>query len=253
MLRKIIHNLPYIRYLRSTLYQQSNTIQNLKEKGNLFFIEYFDNKIFSNLDLDQKLQFLELKYGGYHKDVSPTNEHIKSDYKTGKLHEGGDRFNPFFHDYSRVYARYLKEKKLNTILEIGILRGSGLATWSELYPNAKLYGFDWDLGNYKTNENFLVSKGAFKGGKPKLFQYNQLTDNKKWLKDNFSNIKFDFVIDDALHKDESIINSFIEIEEYLSKDFVYIIEDNKTAWQKLKKLYPQYKFDNQGEITVIIN
>lgn len=251
MLRKIIHNLPYIRSLRLTVNQQAITIQSLKEKGNHCFKENFYSKVFDDLDLDEKLQFLELKYGGYHKDVNPTKERIESGYKTGKLHEGGDRFNPFLNDYSKIYAKYLKNKIFSRILEIGVLKGTGLAIWSELYPNADLYGFDWDLGNFKINEKTLISKGAFKNSKPNLFQYNQLKNNKDWLRDNFSKVKFDFVIDDALHKDESIINSFIEIEEYLNNEFVYIIEDNRNAWRKLQKLYPQYHFENQSRVTVV--
>ena len=251
MLKKIIHNLPYIRILRANLIKQGNTISNLRLKGNKCYKEYFIKKDYKKLDFEGKLQYLELKFGGFHTGVNPTEElGDLSRFSPSKL-TGGDRFNPFYHDYSSKYSKYLDGFRVNNLLEIGILRGTGLATWCELYMEAKVYGFDWDLGNFKANEEYLISLGAFSSNKPILHQYNQLTDNSDWLKQNFKNTKFDLVIDDALHKDVAIINSFTELEPYLSDRFVYIIEDNRTAWIRLQENYPQYNFDNEDLLTII--
>ena len=152
-----------------------------------------------------------------------------------------------------MYSKYLHNLKNNKIrlLEVGILKGTGLAVWSEYFNNVDIYGFDWDLGNFNSNFDKLVSLGAFKKSKPKLFQYNQLINNQQWLKENFSDTKFNVIIDDALHTDEAIINTFNEIQPYLSDDFVYFIEDNTSAFKKLEKKYPEYHFDNEGELTVV--
>ena len=62
----------------------------------------------------------------------------------------------------------------------------------------------------------------------------------------------DVVIDDAFHSDESIINTFDELQPYLAEKFVYFIEDNSTAWKKLQVKYPSYWFDyNDDDLTVV--
>lgn len=250
MIKKIIHNLPYIKKLRKLIFKLVEERNDVIHEANRLQMEIF--KIKKNLSFEEKLQFYEMKFGGYSTNVIPTSDIIISKKNSPHKHTGGDRFNVFYHDYSKIYARYLSDTdKIDTILEIGILKGTGLAIWCQLFPKARVFGFDWDLGNYKKNYDFLISLGAFQFNRPNTYIFDQFKDNTKWLKDNFSDIKFNFVIDDAYHSDETIINSFEQIKNYLAENFVYIIEDNETAWQKLKKLYPQYKFDNQGEITVI--
>lgn len=251
MFKEVIHNLPYIKKLRSNLIKQGNTISNLRLKGNECYREYFKKIDYKKLDFEKRLQYLELKFGGYHTGINPTEELDDPSKLSPSKHTGGDRFNPFYHDYSSKYSKYLDGFRVNNLLEIGILRGTGLATWCELYSEAKIYGFDWDLGNFKANEENLISLGAFSVNKPILHQYNQLNDNSSWLIQNFKDTSFDVVIDDALHKDEAIINSFNELHPYLSKRFVYIIEDNRTAWIRLKKNFPQYTYDNDDKLTII--
>jgi hypothetical protein len=46
-------------------------------------------------------------------------------------------------------------------------------------------------------------------------------------------MRLDLVIDDAYHSDESIMNSFNELQPYLADEFIYFIEYNRTAWKKL--------------------
>ena len=73
---------------------------------------------------------------------------------------GGDRFNKFFHSYHDNYTRYLepirKSDRLKIILEIGILNGTGLAIWDEYFDNKRIYGFDYNLGNFEQNKNNLL-------------------------------------------------------------------------------------------------
>lgn len=249
MIKKIVHNLPYISKLRKIIYTLVDERNKIIKKSNEIQLEYFKTK---KLSFHEELQFLELKFGGYSTDVKPSINVIKTYKKSPLKHTGGDRFNIFYHDYSEIYVKHLtKLRTVSNILEIGILKGTGLAIWSEVFPKSTLFGFDWDLSNFEKNYEYLLEQGAFKSHKPNLFQYDQFKDNSNWLKENFSKISFDIIIDDAYHSDESIINSFEELIPYFSEEFIYIIEDNKTAWKKLETKYPKYKFDNYGEITVV--
>jgi alpha-mannosidase len=163
--------------------------------------------------------------------------------------------NIFLHDYSYKYSEYLlplrQSDDLIRILEIGILKGTGLAIWSEYFLNKKIYGFDYDLGNFEINKKFLIDKGAFKDGLPTLAFFDQFADNSLLLQNIFKNTKLDVVIDDAFHSDSSILNTFKELEPYLSKNFVYFIEDNSTVHLKLMKLYPNYDYCHENKLTVI--
>jgi hypothetical protein len=235
---------------------QRTKVNNFVNKAIKYYRKSLENKL-DSLNDSELLQFLELKYGGYVTDIQATidSSDVVSLHK-GK-HTGGDRMNIFFHDYSDIYSRYLFQLKKSgntiNILEVGILNGTGLAIWSEYFESKVIYGFDYDLGNYKKNQENLLQLGAFKDGLPITGFYDQLRENEKLLSETFSEIKLDVIIDDALHKDNSIINTFRELQPYFNYSFVYFIEDNRTAWKILKLQYPQYSFYNYDEITVVTN
>ena len=220
-----------------------------------FYKESLQNRS-DNLSDPEYLQFLELKYGGYVTNVPATIKScdVSSIYEGN--HTGGDRMNVFFHNYSVKYSQYLEplrhSKKTIYLLEVGILKGTGLAVWDEYFDNKKIYGFDYDLGNFEQNRNYLLELGAFSKELPTLRFYDQFADNSKTLEETFVSQKIDVVIDDAYHSDQSIINTFNELQPYLNESFVYFIEDNRTAWKKLQIRYPQYNFDyNDNELTVV--
>jgi hypothetical protein len=87
------------------------------------------------------------------------------------------------------------------ILEVGILKGTGLAVWSEYFNNKEIYGFDYDLGNFEDNKSYLIELGAFKDGLPITMFYDQFADNSETLKKTFGDNKLDVVVDDAFHSD----------------------------------------------------
>jgi hypothetical protein len=256
-IKKVIH-----KFFKSIGYQiVSNAAFKKIQMNNLMITElskqYYEfylkqNYKLQNLTGSEYLQFLELKYGGYITGVSPTNNFYDGS------HTGGDRMNVFFHNYSEKYSHYLKplrnSEEIINVLEIGILRGTGLAVWDEYFENKRIYGFDYDLGNFEQNKNKLLELGAFQKTLPTLKFFDQFADNSDSLKDNFQLKSLDVVIDDAYHSDESIIHTFIELQEYLNDNFIYFIEDNTTAWKKLKRLYPKYNYDYEyNQLTIITN
>ena len=114
------------------------------------------------------------------------------------------------------------EKARGNLCEIGILKGIGLAIWCDIFNEEwNIHGLDLDLSNMETKE--LTRRGAFAKNKPILHEYNQFK-KQNGISKKISG-KIDVVIDDASHKPEGIINSFLELEGQLNKHFIYFVED----------------------------
>jgi hypothetical protein len=192
------------------------------------------------------LALTELKYGGFQGGGAATN-----------VNQGGDRMHPDYHGYGETYAEFLKPwmgKKVN-LLEIGILNGTGLAIWCDLFPNSKILGMDINLENFRENLAELKSRCAFQNNQPILHEFNQLDPDKarQILATNLSDTKVDIVIDDGCHSDESIEITFKEVRHYLSPNFVYFIEDNYDTFDRLSRKYPLYRWSTRGEMTIVTN
>ena len=134
----------------------------------------------------------EIKYGGKIIGVSTQNSPLDP---TGSstLASGGDRM--LHHGYANHYAKYLdayvqNRSKRIVICEIGVLEGTGLAIWCDLFPNARCIGLDIDLSNVKRNMDKLRNLGAFSKNLPELFEYDQFiysadyfTGDSEWRPD----------------------------------------------------------------------
>jgi hypothetical protein len=95
---------------------------------------------------------------------------------------GGDRMSPHYHNYGRCYAQFLKPfiavpcAPPLILVEVGIFRGSGLAIWCDLFPNARVIGLDIDLSNFEGRRKRLEAMGAFRNNAPELFAFDQLNE-----------------------------------------------------------------------------
>ena len=191
---------------------------------------------------------LEQRFGGL-QDGNIDCEHLRlvpNYHGTGKC-TGGDRMKAEKpnHNYAPTYSEYLytrPREQIKNIAEIGILTGSGVAIWSELYPNAQVYGFDLNLDNTLSNMPFLKSKGAFCSENLILHELDQLHIGNKidQLK-----ISFDLVIDDGFHNDEASIQTWKAFEPHLNANAVYIVEDCPCKAMKhiIETEYKDYKID----------
>ncbi len=200
--------------------------------------------------------FTELKYGGISINVkrvkvSPDDPRSSKQIKSGGM-TGGDRM--LHHNYAKKYSQYLLPyiKKQNIVLiEIGILKGVGLAIWCDLFPKERIIGFDIDLNHIKNNMDNLKNLGAFKNNVPELHEFDQFQDNTNYVASILMNNTIDICIDDGFHSDESIIITLKSIMPNLSKQFVYIIEDNRTVYKKISSFFPECNIDNKGELTIL--
>ena len=173
------------------------------------------------------MQFLELKYVGL---IINLNYHSES---------GGDRMNIFYHNFSDIYLKYLSPLKHTKeplkSLEVGILKGTGLAVWSDYFDEKQIYGFDYDLRNFKQNKNNLIELDALRDGMPIIMFYDQFANNSAIPKDTFGEEKLDVFIDDAFQSEDSIIHTFDELQPYLALNLLYFIEDIKLHGKNYKK------------------
>lgn len=200
----------------------------------------------------ERLKQLEEHFGGYHNNV-PRNKISelapKTKYNPNGM-SGGDRMTR--HGYAVHYSKHLKDFDcVSTIVECGILKGTGLAIWSKLFPNADIIGLDIDINHTKNNLDFLKSKGAFENKMPELYEYDQFEDNTDKLIHILNGRKICIAIDDGHHSDSSIMNTYNAFKSHLCDRFVYFVEDNRTV-QPLLKEY-KCKLFNYKKLTVLEN
>lgn len=203
------------------------------------------------------LRGAELKYGGLVQEVkrnkvSPLDPRSENEVKEGGM-TGGDRMR--LHGYAQKYAEYLlpyigNDKDL-VVAEFGILKGSGLAMWSELFPDARLIGFDIDLNHTKNNLDFLISQGAFAKSKPELYEYDQFVESSEYIGTVLAGSKINVCIDDGFHSIESIMCTMKSLLPHFSDEFVFIIEDNRDVHQEIRRVYPDFFIDNEDELTIV--
>ena len=201
----------------------------------------------------------EIKYGGI------TTAEIKREkvraYELRYLDDsqpygarGGDRM--LHHGYAKHYQHHLQpyvqdRNQRIVICEFGILKGTGLAIWCDLFPNARIIGFDLDLSNIKNNMDNLLQLGAFSNNQPELFEYDQFVDSADYLKEILNDDKFDIVMDDGHHSDESILTTFKSVRPHLNEDFVYLIEDNAYVHRNIRSKYKGCTLYSYSELTVV--
>jgi glycosyltransferase involved in cell wall biosynthesis len=109
--------------------------------------------------------------------------------------------------YSELFAPYRDGQ--THLLEIGIGGGDCLCAWNNYFVNGEIVGLDLWTGQ-QLGTMRLVSGDA--------------TSNEVWAK-NFSDDKFDIIIDDASHKPEDQIYTFGLYRSSLRQGGIYVIED----------------------------
>lgn len=197
----------------------------------------------------------ELKYGGKTRvnrnKIAPFHSSMKEDLV--QTHIGGDRM--LLHGYADLYSSYLHtyveqgDKRL-TVCEFGILQGTGLAMWCDLFPNSRCIGFDIDLSYLEKNMDNLLNIGAFSVNQPELHYYDQFVHNAEYLGEILNGDKIDICMDDGDHGEEAIATTFRSVLPHLNHRFVYFIEDNEHV-HKNSSLFEGFTIHVDGELTII--
>lgn len=201
----------------------------------------------------------ELEYGGFITNVprytvSDRDSRTRKQITEGGM-TGGDRMSIVNHGYAKIYAAYLLPFIRNSdpvvLAEIGILRGTGLAIWSDLFEGGRIIGLDIDLSHIKNNMENLRERGAFKDDNMEIHEFDQYGQNTTYLKRILKGDEVHICIDDGLHKNDAIISAMKSIKPFLADHFVYFIEDNRYVHEEISRLYPEFRVENFGEMTVI--
>tara|TARA_Y100000310_G_C20486752_1_gene717229 strand:- start:17 stop:676 length:660 start_codon:yes stop_codon:yes gene_type:complete len=194
--------------------------------------------------LSIRLTELEDKYGSNltarRNKVSPYDPRTIQEINTGYM-KGGDRFSGH-HNFQVPYASYFEPyigKENLVIVEVGILYGGGLAIWSELFPNSRIIGLDIDIQYTQQNLSNLESKGAIVSN-IEIYEMDQFVDNKVLMGEILKGDSIDIIIDDGYHEREPIIKTIESVKDFLSEEFVYVVEDEDEA-EYIQKMYPDWE------------
>lgn len=174
-------------------YYYKNLIFNLKPKINL------DLKLNNKKSLNELFNYYGTDKGS--KVKNPFN-------KKSKLYVG--------HGFGKFYERYFskfKNENMN-LLEIGAWEGASLASFTNYFPKAQIYGIDRNFKlKYKSNRlNFFYCDTTNQKSLCKLHKF-------------IKNIRFKVIIDDGSHFLKDMIHNIKFFFPYLQGGGYYIIED----------------------------
>ena len=201
-----------------------------------------------------KLIELEKKFGG----LTSYARKSKPGQSNRKTAVGGDRMSheEGCHGYSEYYSRFLNffnfQERL-VLCEVGILAGTGLGIWSNIIKNGRIVGLDLDLSTIEQNKSSL-QKSGMDFSNVEIYEFNQFEDNIGLMKSILKGDNIDIAIDDGNHSIKSILKTIDNLSPFLSKKFVYFIEDvwaNKLHLIKvIKNNYPSCNVESDRELIV---
>lgn len=124
------------------------------------------------------------------------------------------------HGYTPFYDMLFSSMRYNNILlaEIGIYHNMSMKCWRKYFPNATLYGLEW-------NNDFIQKALSDNLYSTKYLCINVKDENS--IKQIFQSInrKFDVIIEDSTHVFEDQIRVINNVHQYINPGGVLIIED----------------------------
>ena len=197
---------------------------------------------------------VEIKYGGKIWAVEGSKSPADPIGGIDKMMVGGDRM--LHQGYANTYATFLSpyvqhRNQRYVVCEVGILRGTGLAIWCDLFPNSRCIGLDIDLSNVRGNIEHLKSLGAFGNNTPELHHYDQYVYSKEYLEQILNGDRIDIFIDDGAHTEESIMVTMSSVQPHLNEQFIYFVEDNWDVHSVIESQYQEWTIRSESGITVI--
>lgn len=124
-------------------------------------------------------------------------ELLHDDHDTDKNHEAGHSYGDF---YEQLFLKFDRNDELN-ILELGVQKGGSLRVWKEYFPNAHVYGvdiIDSRLDKYKEDD------------------VTYIVDDLKKAIVGLRDIKFDIIIDDSDHSQETMV--------WIAQNYYYLLK-----------------------------
>jgi hypothetical protein len=209
--------------------------------------------------LANRLEAIETRFGGIQRNVprgrvSRFDPRSAQQLATGGM-QGGDRM--IAHGYAAQYAKALvpfMQRRDLVVVELGVLRGSGLAMWCELFPRARrIIGLDVDTAHFRSHRSTLERLGAFRRQQPEVHEFDELSPNAPArLAQILAGVKVDLFVHDALHYDSAILATLEHAHRHFAEPFRCFVEDNNTVAHQLRSLYgDRYAVAAAGRLTVL--
>lgn len=163
-----------------------------------------------SLNIDYKSIKTELCEIGAKYDVDISSQRVNI---TDERHS-----HPYTILYHSIFKNY-RDKPLN-IAVISLLNSNSLLMWSEYFPNAKIYGFEYNEEYINYFKDFITDKDKIKLSIIDVRNENSI--NESFEK---SNMKYDLIIDDSTHILEDQVRIIKNTYKYLKSGGLIIIED----------------------------
>ena len=141
---------------------------------------------------------------------------LNKKHKTDKGDKHHTHLGQSYLDIYNWYFEKFRNRKFN-FLELGVKEGKSLRLWKEYFPNAQIYGVDFNPDCRKHEED-------------RIHIFYESQDNI-----NFS-VNFDIILDDASHINELTVSSFKKYFHLINPGGLYIIEDLRNSYDNLDKL-----------------
>ncbi len=127
-----------------------------------------------------------------------------------------DKWVPYFEAYETHFAPY-RDREV-TLLEIGVQRGGGLATYERYFPNARVVGMDVDESCRKLSKHGAT---VYIGSQTDTVLLDRVVEETGGL---------DIVIDDGSHRVADVQATFRHLFPRLNDGGLYAIEDLHTSY-----------------------
>lgn len=145
--------------------------------------------------------------------------------------------------YLNIYQKYLEpiRNDVKCFVEIGVLNGSSLKTWSEYFPNAMIYGIDINPECKK-----------YESERIKIFIGDQ--NNESFLNEIKTLLPdIDVLLDDGSHITSHQIKTFNILYNNIRKNGLYIIEDLRNSYEEffnhhnVREIWPGMSYNNPDD------
>jgi len=135
------------------------------------------------------------------------------------------------HNFLSHYEKAVQNRDVKVIVEIGIDQGASLRTWAEFFPQAQVYGFDF-------NPRTLINEGNIRS-----FLVDQSDPQKILDVLAADNVRPDLVVDDGSHIWSHQIETYETIFPMMRRGSIYIAEDLHTSF------IPEYRDRGEGQLS----
>ena len=107
----------------------------------------------------------------------------------------------------------IENEQMTHVVNLGYQTGNSLKCWNEYFPNSKIYGIDI----YPHTELNTDKITTFVADQSNGWDLRKVMNNINW--------ELDVIIDDGSHNGEHQVFSFIFLNNFLTKNGIYVIED----------------------------